>query len=143
MDVFRQGWGRRVVGERICKEKAKKNCWIFSQSRKNQFGHISPKIQTKVGFRRRKRALLLNLCSVRLNLLQKELVCNYEKKTREPCKASKHHYTCAQKYWSLTIIRLQVFEYRYLLALAYPGLQEKQHVSFFAENSKSKPVCYY
>ena len=42
-----------------------------------------------------------------------------------------------------TIIRSQVFEYRYILALAYPGLQEKQHVSFFAENSKSKPVCYY
>ena len=90
-----------MVGERICKEKAKKN----------QFGHISPKIQTKVGFRRRKRALLLNLCSVRLNLLQKELVCNYEKKRESLAKQASTTTLSLISFGTPNLVKSQIFEY--------------------------------
>ena len=82
----------------FAKKKPRKLLNLFLEQKKSIWSHFS-KYTDRVGFRGKKRALLLNLCSVRLNLLQKELVCNYEKKTREPCKASKHHYTCAQKHW--------------------------------------------
>ena len=75
----------------FAKKKPRKLLNLFLEQKKSIWSHFSKDTETEVGFRGRKRALLLNLCSVRLNLLQKELVCNYEKKTREPCKASKHH----------------------------------------------------